>query len=454
MTDLRRIRLGLAIAALAALAAPRAPAADTPTFGPEQLEQIVAPVALYPDSLLAQVFMASTYPLEVVEAARFVKENPKVEGQALEDALKDKTWDDSVKALAPFPQVLGMMNEKLDWTQKLGDAFLADQKGVMDAVQRLRAKANAEGNLKSNEQQKIVIEQAPTQVVVEQAPPQIIRIEPASPQVVYVPTYNPTVVYGAWPYPAYPPYYYYPPGYVAGTAMLSFGMGMMVGAAWNNWGNCNWGHGDIDIDVNHNYNSNRNVNRNTERNRTSQWKHDPSHRKGVDYRDKATQDRFGRGQGANASSREAFRGRAEQGQKDLSRPGGTERAQRDLAKSGGAQGGARDLGKGAGGAQAGTRDLGKGSAGAGTRDLGKGASQGGAGSRASGKTPSSLDGIGRGSEVRRDSSRGNASRQSASSWGSQGGGSRAGGSMGGSRAGGSMGGSRGGGGGGGRGGRR
>src|SRR5262249_6343781 len=216
-------------AASAALAepAPGAPTEtpDAPTFGADELEQIVAPIALYPDALLSQVFMASTYPLEIVEAARFVEQNPELKDDKLNEALKDKTWDPSVKSLVSFPQVLTMMNEKLDWTQKLGDAFLAQQKDVMNAVQRLRAKAHEAGNLESSKEQTVsmqpaqpaqtTVQQAPAQVVVEQAPPTVIMIEQASPQVVYVPTYDPVVVYGVWPYPAYPPYYYYPPGYVA-----------------------------------------------------------------------------------------------------------------------------------------------------------------------------------------------------------------------------------------------
>jgi hypothetical protein len=420
-----RLRFVLAIAAGVAVAT-ASPAQEAPTFSSEELEQIVAPIALYPDSLLAQVFMASTYPLEAVEAARFVKENPKLEGQALDEKLKDQTWDDSVKALVPFPQVLEMMSDKLDWTQKLGDAFLAQQKETMAAVQTLRAKAKAEGNLESNEQQKIVIEQAPAEVVVEQAPPTIIQIESANPQVVYVPTYNPTVVYGAWPYPAYPPYYYYPPGYVA-TSMLSFGLGMAVASSWG-WGGCNWGGGDIDIDIDRNFNYNKNVNRNATRNTNRNWNHDASHRKGVGYRDKATQQKFGKDTRANASSREAFRGRAEQGRQDLARPGGADKAQRDLAKAGGA-----------------SRDLGKAGAGAGTRDLGKGGSQLGSGKGSSklgssGRTPSSFEGMGKGSQVRHDSSRGHASRQSAKSWG----GSKGGGGGGGHRGGGGGGGGRGG----------
>src|SRR5262245_853600 len=134
-------------------AAPAQSQAQTPAqaqpFKPEELEQIVAPIALYPDSLLAQVFMASTYPLEIVQAARWQKEHPDVKGDAVSKAVEQETWDASVKSLVAFPDVLTMMNEKLDWTQKLGDAFLAQQKDVMDAVQRLRAKAKEAGNLKS-----------------------------------------------------------------------------------------------------------------------------------------------------------------------------------------------------------------------------------------------------------------------------------------------------------------
>ena len=201
-------------------------------FKQEELDQLVAPIALYPDSLLAQILMASTYPLEVVQAGRWVKANQKLKGDALTAALEKQDWDPSVKSLVNFPQVLDMMNEKLDWTQKLGDAFLAQQKDVMDTVQKLRLKAYGEGNLKTTEQQKVVVEEETKTII----------IEPAKPEVVYVPTYNPTVVYGAWPYPAYPPYYYYPPGYVPGAALFSFGVGVAMGAAWGYaWGGCEWG---------------------------------------------------------------------------------------------------------------------------------------------------------------------------------------------------------------------
>jgi hypothetical protein len=190
-----------------------------PVFKTEELEQILAPIALYPDSLLTQIMMASTYPLEIVQADRWAKQNKDMKGDALAKALEAQPWDPSVKSLVNFPQVLAMMSEKLDWTQKVGDAFLAQQKDVLGTIQNLRKKAQASGNLKTTKEQVVKVEQ------------QVIIIEPASPQVIYVPAYNPTVVYGAWAYPAYPPYPVYPPGYVA-TAAFSFAAGAAVGAAW------------------------------------------------------------------------------------------------------------------------------------------------------------------------------------------------------------------------------
>ena len=287
------------------------------TFKQEELDQLLAPIALYPDSLLAQIFMASTYPLEVVQAERWAKENKDLKGDALASALEKENWDPSVKSLVNFPQVLEMMNQKLDWTQKLGDAFLAQQKDVMATVQKLREKAESQGNLKSNEEQKVVVEKETNTII----------IESASPQVVYVPTYNPTVVYGTWWYPSYPPYYYYPPGYAAGAALFSFGVGVAVGAAWGYaWGHCNWRGGDVDIDINRNTNINNNIDRSKYQNKVTanqtgrgEWKHDPEHRKGVSYGDQATAQKFDRGASKDAQSREAFRGRAETGRQDLAR---------------------------------------------------------------------------------------------------------------------------------------
>ncbi len=185
----RRIAAAL-FAAATVLAGPARAQAEPPSFKPEEIEALVAPIALYPDAVLAQTLMASTYPLEVVQAARWVKANPDLKGDAAVKAVENQPWDVSVKSLVAFPQILVPMDEKIDWTQKLGDAFLADEKGVLDAVQRLRGKANQAGNLQSNEQQKVIVEQAAPQQTV-------IKIEPANPQVIYVPAYNPTVVYGA-----------------------------------------------------------------------------------------------------------------------------------------------------------------------------------------------------------------------------------------------------------------
>jgi hypothetical protein len=380
----------------------QAPATATaPAFKPEELEQIVAPIALYPDSLLSQIFMASTYPLEIVQAARWQKENPQVKGDAIAKALEKQTWDASVKSLVAFPDVLTMMNEKIDWTQKLGDAFLGQQKEVMDAVQRLRAKAKESGNLKSSKEQKVKTEPAPAGATTTE----IIIIESPSPEVIYVPTYNPTVVYGAWPYPAYPPYYYYPPHYAPGAAFFSFSMGVVVGGAI--WGNCNWGHSDIDINVNNYNNFNRNeFNRNEINN--GKWKHNPEHRQGVGYRDQATQQRYGRGSSdQSVRSREEYRGRAEQGRNDISREGLNERdlsaSQRDLS------GGQRDL-------SGGQRDLGGSSqrdlSGSSQRDL-SGTSQRDMGASQrdySSRSSDAFKDVGSGSSARQYSNRGSSSR--------------------------------------------
>lgn len=198
-----------------------------------QLAALVAPIALYPDPLVSQVLMASTYPLEVAEAYNWQRSNSRLSGSALNQALQQQNWDPSVKSLVSFAPVLGMMGTQLSWTQNLGNAVLAQQSDVMTAIQDLRGKAKATGALKSNTQQTVTTQGSGSS--------ETIIIQPANPQVVYVPTYNPALVYGTWGYPAYPPYSYYPPGYVAGTALLSFGVGMAVGAAL--WGGCNWGGG-------------------------------------------------------------------------------------------------------------------------------------------------------------------------------------------------------------------
>jgi uncharacterized membrane protein YgcG len=400
---------------------------QTKTFSQEELDQILAPIALYPDSLLAQILMASTYPLEVVQAERWAKANSGLQGDALTNALEGQSWDPSVKSLVNFPQILTMMNEKVDWTQKLGDAFLAQQKDVMATVQKLRAKAKEQGNLESTEQQQVIVEKE-TQTII---------IEPADPQVVYVPTYNPSVVYGSWWYPSYPPYYYYPPTYVPGAALFSFGVGVAAGAAWGYaWGGCNWGHGEVDVNINRNLNVNSNINRTRYQNSyargqagSGSWQHNPAHRQGVAYRDQNTAQQFNRGANTrDIQAREQFRGRAESGRQDIARGGAGEyRGDRGQA------------GRPPGGRSPGDRPQATPYGGSGSVDRGS------AQQRAD---RSAFSGYEKGSQTRNYSSRGNQSMSSSRSSGSA---SR---SSGASRGGGGGGGRGGGGGGRGGGGRR
>ncbi|MGO4814454.1 DUF3300 domain-containing protein, partial [Cupriavidus sp. 2MCAB6] len=280
-----------------------------PTFKPEEIEALVAPIALYPDSVLSQVLMASTYPLEIVQAARWVKANPSVKGDAAVKAVSNEKWDVSVKSLVAFPQILEPMSDKLEWTQKLGDAFLAQESDVLAAVQRLRGRAQQSGNLKSNEQQKVITE---TGTVSGQPGQTIVKIEPASPEVIYVPAYNPSVVYGAWGYPAYPPTYWPPyPAYYPGAALATgFAWGVGLAAAGAIFGNCNWGGGDVNINVNKATNIDRNFDRTKTQN--GKWQHDASHRKGVAYRDNASREKFGRSV-PGADGRNDYRGRGDAG---------------------------------------------------------------------------------------------------------------------------------------------
>ncbi|MFP6561163.1 DUF3300 domain-containing protein [Paraburkholderia sp. B3] len=233
----------------------------------QQLDSLTAPIALYPDALLAQVLMAATFPQDVQAAAAWSKANPNLKGDDAVKAVASQPWDPSVQSLVAFPQVLATMDSKPDWVQQIGNAFLAQPNDVMDSVQRLRVQAQKAGNLKSNDQQKVVVQPASSTTTT-----QTIVIEPANPQVVYVPTYNPTVVYGAWPYPAYPPVYMPPPpGYAIATGFmtgLAFGAGVAV--ANSLWGGFNWGAHDVNINVNryNNINVNNRINTN---NATSNW---------------------------------------------------------------------------------------------------------------------------------------------------------------------------------------
>jgi hypothetical protein len=340
------------------------------------------------------MLMASTYPLEIVEAGRFMKANPGLKEAALEAKLKEQDWDASVKSLCGFPDVLKQMDENLDWTQDLGDAFLAQKTELMDTIQRMRGKAYDSGNLKTTEQQ-----------VVTQQPDKIIVIQPANPEVIYVPTYSSTVVYGGWSYPSYyyPPMYYPPP---YGYGAMAFTVGVVWGAAI--WGNCNWGWGgsDVDIDINRQNNFNRNTNIDGGRNQVNpnnrgggkqSWQHDASHRGGVNYRDNKTAQQFGANSGTNRVSRDQARGYDRGGA-----GGGAGAGQRGPSASTGAVGG-RDTG-------ASTRDAGAASrnSGASTRDAGAASRNSGASSRSSGS--SAYSGSRNSGMDRSASSRGGASR--------------------------------------------
>jgi hypothetical protein len=306
------LRFVAAVFLLLQAAAPQDPAAkpqdakaQKPPLKQEELDQLLAPIALYPDNLLAQVLIASTYPVEIILAHRWYEANKTLKGDALTKALEAQTWDASVKSLIATPPTLKMLNDKIDWAVKVGDAFLGQQKEVMETVQKLRGKAKEAGNLKTDDKMKV---SEGTPIVIEQA----------NPQVIYVPTYNPTVVYGTWWYPAYPPYYYYPPGYVA-HAGISFGVGLTLGLAWGYaWGGCHWGGNDVDIDINRNTEFNRNIDRNRPEHKAStgggnsgKWKHDSSHRQGAPYRDSATQQKYGNRAGSAKPSTggDSFRGR-------------------------------------------------------------------------------------------------------------------------------------------------
>lgn len=289
MLDSRMLAvLALALGAPLALAQePGAPATQGSTFDAAHLEQITAPIALYPDALLSQVLMASTYPLEIVEADRWIEQNPRPAGTGLETALKGKTWDPSVKSLCGFPDLLHRLSQNLDWTQDLGDAFLGQRADLMDAIQRMRRKALDAGTLQSN-----------SQVNVEVQADQSITIESSDPDVAYVPEYYPTAVYGGWGYPVWYYPHLYPTHPIAGP-----GLGWGAGIAWRGalWGGCRWGvgRGDVAVDASREANFIRNTELDAMRRdvearaiRGDQWQHDSTHRKNVAYRNAAVAQRY------------------------------------------------------------------------------------------------------------------------------------------------------------------
>ncbi len=428
--------------------APAASGTQSTSIPPDQLDSLVAPIALYPDPLLAQVLAASTYPLEIIQLQQWLNKNTGLKDKALADAVAKQPWDPSVQALAALPEVVKRLGDDIGWTTDLGNAFLAQQTDVMDAVQRMRKKAQDKGTLKTTEQQKVE-----TQAVESK---QVIVIQQANPQVVYVPTYDPVIVYGPPIYP-YPPIYYPPAWYYPTGLAISFGVGMAMGAFWaGGWGwGCGWGGNNVYINHNNNFNRNTNINRGNRpsqlpsggrgniggaggvggvggaggvggpggvggaggANRPSQlpsggdrgnWQHNPQHRGGAPYKDRATADRFG-----GTARGDSLAQRQQGARQQINRQGGTVPSNR-------ASGGNRAGGAGAtnrAGAGTGNRSRGGGPDSIGGRDL----------SRSGGGNRDAFGGGNRGyngSSARSSSSRGSSSMGSRGSGGSRGGGRR------------------------------
>ncbi|PYK05390.1 MAG: DUF3300 domain-containing protein [Verrucomicrobia bacterium] len=414
---------------------------QAPKLPNDELDSLVAPIALYSDPLLAQTLAASTYPLEIIQLQQWMDRNKNLQGKALADAVAKQPWDPSVQALVATPDVVQRMAGNIQWTTDLGNAFLAQQSDVMDAVQRMRGKAESKGTLKTSAQQTV-------QTKTVEGGKQVIVVEPSSPDVVYVPSYDPEVVYGPPP-PAYPYYPYTYPGYVPGTA-LAWGAGIALGAAawgaWGgNWGNCDWGHGDVNINNNNNFN--KNVNRNVNRGQAGQgnkWQHNAQHRGNAPYGNRQTANKYGgtargqggRGAGAGAGTRPGAGGAGTRpgGGGAAARPGGGGAA----ARPGGGGAGARPSGGGAGarpsGGGAGARPGGGGAA----ARPGGGSAKNQVGNRSASSRPSSASrggggfgGGGSGNYARASSSRGGHSMGGGGMSRGGGGGGRGGGGRGG-----------------------
>jgi hypothetical protein len=297
---LRKTAIAVLIAAFAApvtatnvlAQAAFAPQAQQRAFSQAELDQMLAPVALYPDALLSQILMASTYPVEVVEAARWTRANPGLRGDAAVRAVQNQDWDPSVQSLVAFPQILQRMDENLGWTEDLGEAFLAQEPEVMDSVQQLRQRAYAAGHLRSTPQIRVVNEGP------------LIYLRPVQPEVVYVPYYDPLVVYGDWRWPGYRPVAWAPwPGYVRPRPGVSIGFWFGNGISLSSnffFGDFDWRQRSVRVVrptayyyrpprvvVNHTTIVNRNVTV-----QRGAWQHDPHHRRGAQYRQAEVRQRF------------------------------------------------------------------------------------------------------------------------------------------------------------------
>jgi hypothetical protein len=399
---------------------------ETAKLSPDQLDSLVAPIALYPDPMLAQALVAATYPLEIIQLQQWLEKNKNLKDKALADAVKKQSWDPSIQAMASLPDVVKQMADNIKWTTDLGNAFLAQQSDVMDAAQRMRKKAKDKGNLKSTEQQKVE-----TKVVENK---QVVVIQQSNPEVVYVPSYNPTVVYGA-PVYAYPPITYPPPGYYAAGMAISFGVGVAMGAAWGGgWGwGAGWGHNDVDINVNNNFNRNANVNRTTNvanRSGNTKWQHNPQHRGGAPYSDRATANRYGgtaRGDSMANRQAQARQNQAQRGNRQQA--GATDRSANRGSRGNVEQAGLKERSD-AGGRQPGAIDRSAGSRDASNRGggdrVGNRSVSGGGGSRDSSAFGGDSGGFS-GNSARASSARGS------SSFSGGGGGGRRGGGGGGGR---------------------
>ena len=353
---------------------------EAPKISNDQLDSLVAPIALYPDAMLAQTLAASTYPLEVMQLDQWMDKNKNLKDKALADAVAKQPWDPSVQAMAAFPEVVQRMAENIQWMTDVGNAVLAQQKDVMDAVQRMRAKAQGTGNLKTGSEQKV-------ETKTTQSGQQVIVVEQANPEAAYVPSYDPEVVYGAAPaeYPYYPYSY---PGYQPGTA-LAWGTAIAVGGVWanNNWGNCDWDDGNVTINNNNNFNKNYNKNVNkTGTGQGNSWQHNPQHRGNAPYANKQTANKYG-GKTAGGAGKPGGAG----GVGGAGKPGGP-----------GGAGGVGGAGKpsGAGGAGSAGKPGGAGGAGSagkpgGASGTGK-ASTGGAGKASGGSAAKASGGAGKG----------------------------------------------------------
>lgn len=279
------------------MAPQRVHAQDIETLSPsekyttQEITQMLAPIALYPDALLSQILMASTYPIEVIEANRWVKVNSELVGDRLDTSLLNKDWDPSVKAICHFPSTLAVMSDRINETTNLGNAFLAQETEVLGVIQHLRDQAYSQGNLRSTTEQTVIVEK------------ETIIIQPARPEVIYIPYYDPYYVYGPWWYPGYRPYYWGPSGVRLGVG-VSFWPGVSFGFVFGGWSHFDWHRHHIQINS---HKRPRFVRNNWYRS-SGRWQHAPRHRRGVAYRDKYTARKYGQTRYRSTDLRHESRG--------------------------------------------------------------------------------------------------------------------------------------------------